>query len=274
MFQSRAMPKVIGLFALSIFLITSLVLLSVYHKEILHIILPIARNLSHHRFSFLIPLCMIAASSVPPLAGQDPISIVVGAVWGLNVGFCTVVCGIFLGESIAFLGYRYFLEEKAQEFRSRHQEHYGTFVKILEEGSYPLIWLIRLSFLPTHFTTVFFATIPQVSYVGWSIAFWFSCFKYLVPVYAGVCLAANTSTPANVIGIVLSGVITVGTFLLIVYRYQKLKEYQPPIARPASRSTELNALESQQSESEQNEYTYEYDRAARERDHLLSSKFA
>ncbi|WBW70684.1 SNARE associated Golgi protein [Schizosaccharomyces osmophilus] len=273
MAQSRTVPKVIGLISLSILLITSLLLLSVYHEEILHAVLPIAKRLSRHQFSFLIPLGLIAASSVPPLAGQDPISIVVGAVWGLNVGFWTVVWGIFLGESIAFLGYRYFLEEKAQEFRSRHQEHYGTFVKILEEGSYPLIWLIRLSFLPTHFTTVFFSTIPHVSYVGWSIAFWFSCFKYLVPVYAGVCLAANTSTTANVIGIVLSGIITIGTFILLVHKYRRIKEHHTPTPRPVSRSTELNALESQQSEldQDQNEITSDYDRAAREREHLLSS---
>ncbi|EPX75095.1 SNARE associated protein [Schizosaccharomyces octosporus yFS286] len=273
MVQSRAVPKAIGLIALSIFLLVSFSLLSVYHEEILHAVLPIAKKLSRHQFSFLIPLGLIAAASVPPLVGQDPISIVVGAVWGLNAGFWTVVCGIFLGESIAFLGYRYFLEDKAREFQSRHQEHYGTFVKILEEGSYPLIWLIRLSFLPTHFTTVFFSTIPHVSYIGWSIAFWFSCFKYLVPVYAGVCLAANTSTPANVIGIVLSGIITVGTFVLLLYKYQKLKERPTPISRPVSRSTELNALESQHSEldHDQNEITSDYDRAARERERLLPS---
>lgn len=235
--------------------------------------MPIAERIAKLPMSFLIALVLIAASSIPPLLGQDPLALLIGAVWGLNVGFWTVVCGIFIGETIAFMAYRYFLEQKAQEFREHHEEHYGTFVKIVEEGSYPLIWLIRLSFLPTHFTTVFFATLPELSYIGWAIAFWLSCFKYLVPVYAGYCIVHNKSSAANIVGIVLSIVVTLGTLAFLIVRYKAIKN---STLEDSTNSTSdvLNHLESQPTDSidlrhlEQTSEQNETDNS--ERKHLLS----
>ncbi|EEB06093.1 SNARE associated protein [Schizosaccharomyces japonicus yFS275] len=190
---------------------------------IIDAILPVAARLRSYKCSWLIAVALITLSSIPPLFGQDPLSLLAGFVWGFKTGFIVVVVSIFAGESFAFLMYRHCLEQKANEFRLKHQKHYGTFVRVIEEGSYPLIWLIRLSFLPTHLTTVFFATMPRVSYVGWTLAYWLSSFKYLVPVYAGICLAREKTTTANTVGIILCIVITAGTALYIWFRYKRLE---------------------------------------------------
>lgn len=48
---------------------------------------------------FIIPVIILIVISFPPLFGHEIVGILVGAVWGLWIGFAIVAAGTFIGES-------------------------------------------------------------------------------------------------------------------------------------------------------------------------------
>tara|TARA_R110002060_G_scaffold48033_6_gene59007 strand:- start:279 stop:494 length:216 start_codon:yes stop_codon:yes gene_type:complete len=49
---------------------------------------------------FIIPVIILIVISFPPLFGHEIVGILVGAVWGLWIGFAIVAAGTFIGESM------------------------------------------------------------------------------------------------------------------------------------------------------------------------------
>ncbi len=127
--------------------------------------------------AFLIPSILMVFVSFPPLFGHEAIAILTGFVYGKLLGFLIVVLSSLLGETLLFLSFRYFLRRRIADFRERHRNNYGVFVQVVEQGGFPMLMAIRLSAIPSHFSTPLFASIDTLEYKRWLLAALASSFK-------------------------------------------------------------------------------------------------
>ena len=94
-----------------------------------------------------IPIAVLFVLSFPPLFGQEIVCVLVGAVWGLWVGFGIVSAGTFIGEIGNFYAFKYCLRGHALRLEERNP-NYACLAHIVREGGFFLIFVIRLSAVP------------------------------------------------------------------------------------------------------------------------------
>lgn len=85
------------------FIITILVLSSVFHAQIVKALTPFVKWAKDTPAAFLIPIAVLVIISFPPLFGQEFVAIVCGMAWGAGVGFAIVSAGTLIGETINFM---------------------------------------------------------------------------------------------------------------------------------------------------------------------------
>nr|ODN91014.1 hypothetical protein L204_05855 [Cryptococcus depauperatus CBS 7855] len=95
--------------------------------------------------------------SFPPLFGHEIVAVLVGVVWGLWIGFGIVSAGTLLGEIGNFYAFKYWLRSHAEKYE-RSNFNYACMAHVVREGGFFIIFVVRLSAIPGHFTTAVFAT--------------------------------------------------------------------------------------------------------------------
>lgn len=63
----------------------------------------------------LIPIVILIILSFPPLVGHEVVGIVIGMLWGLNIGFWILAAGTFLGELATWFVFRSLCTKRADK---------------------------------------------------------------------------------------------------------------------------------------------------------------
>lgn len=141
--------------------------------QIISSLMPFVHNARGWPFGWVIPVAIIAVLSFPPLFGNGehnaetnayrttpltrvPLEIVLiltGVVWGIKGGAAIVAAGTVIGELGSFTVFRTCCSKRAQRF-SRQSLNYACLSRVIEEGGLFVAWIVRLSAIPTHVSTV------------------------------------------------------------------------------------------------------------------------
>ncbi|KAL1408160.1 hypothetical protein Q8F55_004964 [Vanrija albida] len=143
----------LGWYVLLGLIVLGVALVAVFHQAIVRTLLPFAQRLRALKAGWLIPLATIVLLSFPPLFGNDIVLILCGVVWGIKGGFAIGAAGTLLGELGAFTMFRTVLRNKARRF-ARRSLNYACLARVVDEGGVFVAWVVRMSVIPTHMSTV------------------------------------------------------------------------------------------------------------------------
>ncbi|OCF43524.1 hypothetical protein I317_02674 [Kwoniella heveanensis CBS 569] len=159
-------------------------LMTIFHDDIVKWMQPFANWMKDLPGGWAIPIGIFFVLSFPPLFGQEILAVLVGAVWGLWAGFGITAAGTFLGEVGNFYAFKYCLRSTAEKYE-KNNLNYACMAHIVREGGFWLIFAIRLSAIPGHFSTAVFATCGMGIWI-FAIATILTLPKQLIVVYLGV----------------------------------------------------------------------------------------
>lgn len=198
-----------------------LLLSLIFHERIIDWAKPLAERYTRRRGGFLVPSILLIIVSIPPFFGHELISFLTGFVYG-NVGVIIVIISTTIGESILFLSFRHLFTSKMTEFRDKYKD-YDIFVRVIEEGGPYMIFAIRCSAIPSHFSTPLLASIAAIEFKTWLICCLVSCWTEYPPVYFGWLLKRGESSKATSWLLAIGAIITisVGLYIYIQYRHHK-----------------------------------------------------
>ena len=86
-------------------------------------------------FGWLIPIGIIFILSFPPLVGNEIVHLIVGAAWGLWIGFGIVAAGTILGETGTFLVFKYSCRARAEKIE-RENLYYGCIARVIRDANF------------------------------------------------------------------------------------------------------------------------------------------
>ncbi|KAK6535804.1 Tlg2-vesicle protein [Arthrobotrys megalospora] len=195
------------------------VLMTVYHKDIVHWLQPVSARIRSLSWGWLIPVFVLIALSFPPLFGHEIVIVLCGAVYGLWIGFGIVAAGTFIGEILTYIAFRTILRQSAENLERKHLD-YAALARITREGGFWIVFIVRLSVVPSHFSTAVFA-VCGVEFWAFAFASLVTLPKQLVIVYLGVIIG-NENGGRLVSNIVL-GVTFLITVVAGVYLFWRLK---------------------------------------------------
>ncbi|KAH8723652.1 snare associated Golgi protein-domain-containing protein, partial [Phaeosphaeriaceae sp. PMI808] len=169
---------------------------------------------------WLIPIAILFVLSFPPLFGHEIIALLCGVVYGLWIGFALVAAGTFIGEIGTWFAFKYLFRRKAQELESKNL-NYGALARLTRDEGFWIVLIIRLSAVPSHFSTAVFSTC-DVKFWHFFVSTFLSLPKQIVLVYLGVLLVQNNDD--NMIKSVMFGIIFVITVVLGIWIYIKMRK--------------------------------------------------
>ncbi|KAK6907837.1 hypothetical protein I203_101838 [Kwoniella mangroviensis CBS 8507] len=223
------------------------ILMSLYHDQIVDWMTPFANWIKDLPAGWTIPIAIFFVLSFPPLFGQEILAIIVGVVWGLWVGFGITAAGTLLGEIGNFYAFKYCLRSTAAKYE-KNNFNYACMAHVVREGGFWMIFVIRFSAIPGHFSTAVFATCG-VGFWIFTIATILTLPKQLIVVYLGVIFAndEDTSSKEKWIshGVLIFGIIV--TVWAAWYIYKKMDQARIHVWRKrrmeaASRGVSLNPV--------------------------------
>ncbi|WWC88340.1 uncharacterized protein L201_003250 [Kwoniella dendrophila CBS 6074] len=182
-------------YIIAIFFAALVVMMSLYHDEIVNWMKPFANWMKDLPGGWAIPIGIFFVISFPPLFGHEIVAVLVGAVWGLWVGFGITAAGTLLGEIGNFYAFKYCLRSTAEKYE-KNNLNYACMAHVVREGGFWMIFIIRLSAIPGHFSTAVFATCGTGFWI-FTIACILTLPKQLIVVYLGVMFASEDDTGAK-----------------------------------------------------------------------------
>jgi len=240
-------PKYIPLHLLGIGILVATVLISLHHDEVVKTLRPFSEKVRSLPGGFLIPIAILVLISFPPLFGHEIVALLCGVVYGLWIGFAIVAAGTFIGEIGTWFAFKYTLRRKAQKLE-RTNLNYGSLARLTRDGGFWIVFIIRLSVIPSHFSTAVFSTC-DVKFWYFAVSTFLTLPKQIILVYLGVLLVAKqeNSTIKTVV-FAATGVLTVA---LAVYIYIKMRSIKKILLREQSeRKAQRELLEQQKVELE------------------------
>ncbi|RXK40059.1 hypothetical protein M231_02699 [Tremella mesenterica] len=204
-------------------IIVLVALLAFFHRSIVDWLTPFTQRIRTVKDGWLIPVALMFVLSFPPLFGNEILMVLVGVVWGLGRGFAIVTVGTILGEVANYAVFKYWCRGRADRL-ARTNLNYACLARAIEEGGIIMAWLVRLSVIPTHFTTVVFA-VCGLPFWKFFIALIGGLPKQLITVYSQlfhppVVLARNSGTNSHVVSdlvFLATAIISLGC-LWFIYR--------------------------------------------------------
>jgi uncharacterized membrane protein YdjX (TVP38/TMEM64 family) len=168
---------------------------------------------------WLIPIAILFVISFPPLFGHEIIALLCGVVYGLWIGFA-IVAWLTNHKSVGtWFAFKHLFRRKAVELE-RKNLNYGALARLTRDGGFWIVLIIRLSAVPSHFSTAVFSTC-DVRFWHFFVSTFLSLPKQIVLVYLGVLLVANNDDSAikTVMFLVLGAI----TIILGVWIYIKMR---------------------------------------------------
>ncbi|KAF1832270.1 hypothetical protein BDW02DRAFT_503383 [Decorospora gaudefroyi] len=168
---------------------------------------------------WLIPVAILIVISFPPLFGHEIIALLCGFVYGLWIGFAIVSAGTFIGEICTWYAFKYLFRRKAIKLE-RTNLNYGALARLTRDGGFLIVLIIRLSAIPSHFSTAVFSTC-DVKFWHFAVATFCSLPKQLVLVYLGVLIVQEGDH--NLVKTVMFGIILLITIIMAVWIYWRMR---------------------------------------------------
>ncbi|WWC62743.1 uncharacterized protein I303_105340 [Kwoniella dejecticola CBS 10117] len=209
-----------------ILIVVVVALMAFFHHSIINWLSPFVKKLRELKAGFVIPAAILFVLSFPPLFGNEIVIVLVGLVWGLGKGFAIVVVGVGLGETVLFLLFKHWCRHRAERMTMKSL-NYACLSESIRQGGFLMAWVVRLSVIPTHYTTAVLAIcgLPTWKFI---LALLLSTPKQLISVYVGVVLGqTNASTNSHVISDCVFGacaLITLGALYFIYNRMIKVRK--------------------------------------------------
>ncbi|VDC01184.1 unnamed protein product [Peniophora sp. CBMAI 1063] len=208
--------------------LTLLILSVVYNSKILQWLAPIGEKWRALPGGWLIPIAILIVLSYPPLFGQEVICTVCGVVWGTGLGFAIAAAGTVVGEIIEFFVFRLACRGRSGKFEEKSLV-WGLLARITRTGGFTIVLMARLSFLPSHFTTIVFA-MAGTNFWKFLVALIVSLIQPFTYVYLGAVAIQkaehkedNTSQTVSTLTTVASVIIGLAAMLYINVKANKAK---------------------------------------------------
>ncbi|TQN67928.1 Golgi apparatus membrane protein TVP38 [Colletotrichum shisoi] len=239
-------PKYIPLHLLGIAIVVATVFISLHHDDVVEKLRPFSEKVRSLPGGFLIPIVILVLISFPPLFGHEIVALLCGVVYGLWIGFAIVAAGTFIGEIGTWFAFKYTLRRKAQKLE-RTNLNYGALARLTRDGGFWIVFIIRFSVIPSHFSTAVFSTC-DVKFWHFAVSTFLTLPKQIILVYLGVLLVEKQQN--NTIKNVVFGATGVLTVALAVYIYIKMRSVKKTLLREQSeRKAHRELLEQQKSEA-------------------------
>ncbi|TEA17144.1 Golgi apparatus membrane protein TVP38 [Colletotrichum sidae] len=213
-------PKYIPLHLLGIGILVATIFISLHHDEVVSKLRPFSEKVREIPGGFLIPIAILILISFPPLFGHEIVALLCGVVYGLWVGFAIVAAGTFLGEIGTWFAFKYTLRRKAHKLE-RTNLNYGALARLTRDGGFWIVFIIRFSVIPSHFSTAVFSTC-DVKFWHFAVSTFLTLPKQIILVYLGVLLVEKQQN--NTIKNVVFGATFVLTIALAVYIWVKMRK--------------------------------------------------
>ncbi|KAL0942365.1 uncharacterized protein CTRU02_200251 [Colletotrichum truncatum] len=212
-------PKYIPFHLLGIGILVATVFISTHHDEVVAKLRPFSEKVREIPGGFLIPIAILILISFPPLFGHEIVALLCGVVYGLWVGFAIVAAGTFLGEIGTWFAFKYTLRRKAQKLEKTNL-NYGALARLTRDGGFWIVFIIRFSVIPSHFSTAVFSTC-DVKFWHFAVSTFLTLPKQIILVYLGVLLVEKQKN--NTIKNVVFGATFVLTIALAGYIWVKMR---------------------------------------------------
>ncbi|KAJ3944975.1 uncharacterized protein N0V96_004994 [Colletotrichum fioriniae] len=207
---------------LGIAIIVATVFISLHHDEVVEKLRPFSEKVRSLPGGFLIPIAILVLISFPPLFGHEIVALLCGVVYGLWIGFAIVAAGTFIGEIGTWFAFKYTLRRKAQKLE-RTNLNYGALARLTRDGGFWIVFIIRFSVIPSHFSTAVFSTC-DVKFWHFAVSTFLTLPKQIILVYLGVLLIEKKSNNSNnTIKNIVFGATFVLTIALAIYIYVKMR---------------------------------------------------
>ncbi|KAK8019874.1 hypothetical protein PG990_005012 [Apiospora arundinis] len=194
-------------------------LLVIYHDQVVEILRPFSEKVRDLPAGWLIPIVILIIISFPPLFGHEVIALLCGVVYGLWIGFAVVAAGTFLGEVGTWFAFKSLLRQKAIKME-RTNLNYASLARLTRDGGFWIVFWIRFSIIPSHFSTAVFATC-DVKFWHFAVATFLTLPKQIILVYLGVLLVAEKE--GNVVQNVVLAITFAVTIVVGVIIYKRMR---------------------------------------------------
>ncbi|KAL5375598.1 Tlg2-vesicle protein [Paraphaeosphaeria sporulosa] len=211
-------PKYIPWHIIGIAVLIFTVYITIHHDEVVEKLRPFSEKLRDLPAGWLIPIAILFIISFPPLFGHEIVALLCGVVWGLWIGFAIVAAGTFVGEVGTWFAFLYTLRRKAAKLE-RTNLNYGALARLTRDGGFWIVLVIRLSAIPSHFSTAVFATC-NVNFWYFFVATFLSLPKQIFLVYLGVLLVQQKAS--NLGKNIMFGAVFVVTVVLGIWIWIKM----------------------------------------------------
>lgn len=142
----------------------------------------------------------------------------------------------------------YTLRRKATELE-RKNLNYGALARLTRDGGFWIVLIIRLSAIPSHFSTAVFSTC-NVKFWHFFVATFLSLPKQIFLVYLGVLLVQEKSS--NAVQNVMFGAVFVVTLVLGVYIWIKMRKIKTVLLEEQANRREVRLQEEMAEQDKQN----------------------
>ncbi|WYZ41726.1 hypothetical protein EsH8_V_000621 [Colletotrichum jinshuiense] len=213
-------PKYIPFHLLGIAIIIATAFISLHHDEVVAKLRPFSEDVRALPAGFLIPIAILVVISFPPLFGHEIIALLCGVVYGLWIGFAIVAAGTFIGEIGTWFAFKYTLRKKAHKLE-RTNLNYGALARLTRDGGFWIVFIIRFSVIPSHFSTAVFSTC-DVKFWHFAVSTFLTLPKQIILVYLGVLLVEKQQGN-NTIKNIVFGATFVLTIALAIYIFVKMR---------------------------------------------------
>ncbi|KDQ52660.1 hypothetical protein JAAARDRAFT_72915 [Jaapia argillacea MUCL 33604] len=217
----------------------------IFNDQIVNALQPAINWMKNLHLGWLIPIGIFIVISFPPI-----LAILCGLVWGIGIGFAIVAAGGLLGEIANFFTFKYSCKARSAKLEAT-SIFYASLSQIVKQGGLKIALIVRYSAVPSHFTTVVFATCGM-SFTTFIIAAVLSLPKMLVHVFIGVSLSAsnagNDSKRLRILNIVVVIAFVIITIVAMKYIKKRLAEVTPAVvyarrkARQIKETTSLSSV--------------------------------
>ncbi|KAH7371418.1 snare associated Golgi protein-domain-containing protein [Pyrenochaeta sp. MPI-SDFR-AT-0127] len=212
-------PKYIPWHILFIGIGIATVFITIHHDQVVEKLRPFSEKVRDLPAGWLIPIAILIVISFPPLFGHEIIALLCGVVYGLWIGFAIVAAGTFIGEIGTWFAFKYLFRRKALKLE-RSNLNYGAMARLTRDGGFLMVLIIRLSAIPSHFSTAVFSTC-DVKFWHFVVSTFLSLPKQIFLVYLGVLLVQQSSD--NLIKTIMFGVVFLITIAMGVWIWLKMK---------------------------------------------------
>ncbi|EGS19521.1 uncharacterized protein CTHT_0049940 [Thermochaetoides thermophila DSM 1495] len=223
-------PKYLVWWIIGIIVFVISIFLTVYHHKVVHYLRPWSEKVRDLPAGWVIPIVILIIISFPPLFGHELVALLCGLVYGLWIGFGIVAAGTFLGELGTWFAFTYLFRRRAIKLE-RTNLNYGALARLTRDGGFWIIFIIRLSAIPSHFSTAVFSTCG-VRFWSFALATFLTLPKQIFLVYLGTLLVETDPSgnqnkkedpTTTIIKDVVFGVVFVVTVVMAGYIYVHMR---------------------------------------------------